>query len=98
MASLANSTWRLGGRSVPPTPAAPRFRAVPYQLENRSAIRTGWKFDDSPTTFTPETVELPPVAHFYQYPWHPAHPLLGTMMLDGRDLTVSYRRKSVTLD
>lgn len=27
-----------------------------------------------------------------------AHPLLGTMLLDGRDLSVSYRRKTVDLD
>jgi len=26
------------------------------------------------------------------------HPLLGTMLLDGRDLQVSYRRRTVTLD
>lgn len=27
-----------------------------------------------------------------------AHPLLGTMLLDGRDLQISYRRKTVTLE
>jgi clan AA aspartic protease len=27
-----------------------------------------------------------------------AHPLLGTMLLDGHDLAISYRHKTVTLD
>jgi len=27
-----------------------------------------------------------------------AYPLLGTMLLDGRDLAVSYKRKTITLD
>jgi clan AA aspartic protease len=27
-----------------------------------------------------------------------AHPLLGTMLMDGRDLQVSYKRRTVTLD
>jgi clan AA aspartic protease len=27
-----------------------------------------------------------------------AHPLLGTTLLDGRDLAISYRKKTVTLD
>jgi len=27
-----------------------------------------------------------------------AHPLLGTMLLDGHDLSVSYKRRQLTLD